>query len=115
VDLIQARYGWTDQQLFSISGARFLQLADAAITAHNRDERSKLYTAAFQSWQVIEAVKAMLVEKSKPQKFGDYIKQLGLDEKDRITKEEKKKQIERSLKIAAEIKQLDDQARKGAV
>jgi hypothetical protein len=89
-----------------------MHLIDIVQEAHKADNKNKLVIAAFESWQVIEAMKGMISE-SKPTKFGDYLKKIGLSEKDPIDKATIEQQKKQALSTAEEIKNMDRPAKKG--
>lgn len=115
--MIQARYGWTDPQLYAIPAARFLRIVDIVQASLIREAKDKMIVEAFGSWQVIEAIKGLFGGKqSKGQKFNDYLKGMKLDDKPPKTpknKEATKAKAAAALLIAENIRSLDQQLQKG--
>jgi hypothetical protein len=110
-DLIQARYGWTDQIIFDLSAARFLQIADIVLEAYQAENRQKYILEAYSAWQIIEFIKMIVTDKAKQIKFSDYLKKIGLDEKVKDP-QDKKTAVKAALTTAEQIRQLDQAARK---
>lgn len=50
-DVIQARYGWTDDVILSMPYARFREVLSTASKAHAREVREQYAQAAFVGWQ----------------------------------------------------------------
>jgi hypothetical protein len=50
VDLIQHRYGWTDEIVFNLAISRFTEITETALYAYREEHVFGLQTAAFTSW-----------------------------------------------------------------
>lgn len=118
--MIQARYGWTDQTLFDLPAARFLQIIKTIFEAKEYEQREKFILEAYNAWQVVEVVKGIMNDKAKGTSFNDYLKKLGLIEKpkknskaERLQAAIEKKQKEKSLSIAEQIRLADKQQTQG--
>jgi hypothetical protein len=110
-DLIQARYGWTDQIIFDLSAARFLQIANIVLEAYQTENRQKYQLEAYNAWQITELIKMLVTDKAKPVKFSDYLKKIGLSDKAE-NPQDKKIAAAAAITTAEQIKQLDQAARK---
>lgn len=69
VDLIQHRYGWTDEVVFSLPYARFLDICDVVIEARKEEDTESYRKAAFTAY-----LNAGLENVS----YGQYLDGLGL-------------------------------------
>lgn len=113
--MIQARYGWTDQQLFDLSAARFLQICSTVLKAKEQEARDQFILQAYNAWQIIEVIKGIASDKVQSTSFKDYLKKLGLNEKQKLSKldeKQKEQQTKQALSIAEQIKLADQSARK---
>jgi hypothetical protein len=77
----------------------FMGFLRVAYEARQEEERASLIAASFTSWQIIETLKAMFIDKNKETSFLDYISHFGLAEKTA----EKKMTADEALKQAAAI------------
>lgn len=68
-DMIQFRYGWTDQTIRSLTFLRFRRLIKVIIRAREKEETSRLIVAAFIGWQMGAGDK---------KSFSAYLDSLGL-------------------------------------
>lgn len=71
VDLIQHRYGWTDEVVFSLPYARFLDIQEVVVEQTNEDKIEGYRRAAYTSYLLsgLEGVS-----------FKDYLESLGIGE-----------------------------------
>lgn len=91
IDLVQARYGLTDEQVFQIPYARLLQKARLASQAERR--RWELAARITFPWEAKEG-----------ETFAEYLRRLGLMPKPApLTKEELEEEKRRALRVAEEI------------
>lgn len=118
--MIQARYGWTDQTIFELPAARFLQIIETILKAKEHEQREKFILEAYNAWQVVEVVKGIMSDKAKGTKFSDYLKKLGLLEKPKLDSRTaklhaaiKEREKEKALSIAEQIKLADKQQAQG--
>jgi hypothetical protein len=71
VDLIQHRYGWTDEVVFSLPYARFLDICELVIERANEDKTEGYRRAAYTAY-----LRSGLEDTS----FGQYLESLGIGE-----------------------------------
>lgn len=114
--MIQARYSWTDQIVFDLPAARFLQIIKTIFEVKEHEQREKFILESYNAWQIVEVVKGIMSEKAKGQSFGDYIKKLGLVEKPKQGSKAEKlqaaidlRQKDKALSIAEQIRLADQQ------
>lgn len=77
VDLIQHRYGWTDEVVFNLPYARFLDICEVVVEQTHEDRTQQFRYAAFTSF---------LVSGLKDTSFDQYIESLGLSPKSNAPK-----------------------------
>lgn len=70
LDLVQARYGWTDDEVEALRPARLIAAVDMCQRRQDEAERQQMQLAAFIGWQVAQPV----------EKVGDGHRRIGLDE-----------------------------------
>lgn len=107
MDLIQARYGWTDNVVFALPYSRFSQLMDLLIEQKETEAREQYILQAFGAW---------LNGAGQKKTFKQFIKHLGLESKKKPedqeqSKEDMKRTVERNLENAQRILLLDKQSR----
>lgn len=91
IDLVQARYGLTDEQVFKIPYARLLQKAKLAAQAERR------------RWELVARI-TFPWEAKEHETFVEYLRRLGLMPKPKpLTREELEEEKRRALQIAEEI------------
>lgn len=83
----------------------FLPLLETVKEAKGRESKDLLVLEAYNAWQVIETLKAILGEK-KPLPFGDYLKILKLEESPPLDKEQAQLLKATAIQKAEQIKQL---------
>ena len=71
-DLVQSRYGWTDENVNSLPFSRFMRLVQLLGKVKQEEAKEKLVLAAFTSWQLGAGNKRTL---------GEYLEHLGLSDK----------------------------------
>ena len=99
--------GASDAELLSIPYARFTQAARVAADAKADAHRDQWHHAAFIGWQAASTAGAL----KKGTTFGKYLKQLGLHEGTRVSRE----QLKREKAAAAAIGERVRDAFKGGV
>jgi len=74
--MIQARYGWDDEQVLSRPYARFLQILEAMGQNQAEEAKSRMIDGAWIAWQTAHF--------ETPLTFGEYLDKMGLGEKPEI-------------------------------
>lgn len=101
VDLVQSRYGWTDQEILSIPYARLLQHFELAHEGHQEALKEKYRQVAFHVW--LENA-----DKDSPN-FNEYLAGLGLSD-DIMAQSTSKRDMdvtkEEALKKAEEVMRM---------
>ena len=100
IDEIEARYGWSDEYVYSLPYARFLEILEL-IFDKKKDEENKNYVqSAFIGWQYI------MTQTTQNLPFQKYLEKLGLLRKTKEQKMlEKKKAKKESEEIIKKIKE----------
>lgn len=79
VDLIQSRYGWTDQEVLDLPYARFREILEVVVDAVGQEKRDRMVEAAFIGWQgYLGWPKA---KGRQPMQFRRWLSQMGLEDK----------------------------------
>lgn len=95
VDLIQHRYGWTDEVVFSLPYARFHDICELVMKL-NKEENMERYR--------LSAYTAYLLKTPENTSFGSYLESLGLGYEEESEKAKLKKvSKEHSINKAYEI------------
>lgn len=76
-EVIQQRYGWTDDTIERLGLRRFIEITRAVLKERREKERERWQLAAFIGWQV----SAPFAEKDQALSFGQYLEQFGLGDK----------------------------------
>jgi len=93
IELIQSRYGWSDEYILSLPYARFIQIAMLIAEAKTRESKERMVDAAFIAW---------LLNPKGHKKFKDYLKSIKmLDFKSKV-------------QVNGDLKQIKDEAIKKA-
>ncbi len=107
MDLIQARYGWTDDIVFALPYTRFSQLQKLLYEKYEEEGREKYRLQAFSAW---------LQGAGQKKTFGQFLKHLKLQpktaKKEEMSKEDSKRQAQANIENAKRILLLDKQNRK---
>lgn len=102
--MIQARYGWTDQQILDLPYARLMELAEVTSRKLVEEQRQRHRELAFLGWQFHASQPGV-----KPMRLGEWLEMLGLNE-DRI--EHEKITAHDAIQRAQRIVAMDTRRRK---